>query len=361
MNWLKSSINKVICVCQRAREAHSIFHQNAKGLARAYKLSMEEARAIVKACPICSHHNSGLVLGCGVNPRGLKSNDVWQMDVTHVPAFGRLKYVHVTIDTYSHMLWATPQPGEKVRDVRRHLTSCFAVLGVPITIKTDNGPAYGSGLLKRFMQMWNIKHVTAIPHSPTGQAIVERANGTLKRYIEKFKEIQDVKERESREPYMQFIDRLKQALERQVDNAEARDILLTKLAVENANVDCKRLLKSLPNPNPTLVEMVEACNRIGMVDHKFEAMASAFATMRGVGNCYGCGVIDSDSVDEIKIMAWTPFPPCTIPQGSRIVQLIFIPARRPMYQCTLIYNDQQIALNGIIDTGADVTVISQAK
>ncbi|XP_056191031.1 acrosin-like [Falco biarmicus] len=38
-------------------------------------------------------------------------------------------------------------------------------------------------------------------------------------------------------------------------------------------------------------------------------------------------VIDSDSVDEIKIMAWTPFPPCTIPQGSRIAQLILIPAR----------------------------------
>ncbi|XP_055554235.1 endogenous retrovirus group K member 5 Gag polyprotein-like [Falco cherrug] len=94
---------------------------------------------------------------------------------------------------------------------------------------------------------------------------------------------------ESREPYMQFIDRLKQALERQVDNAEARDILLTKLAVENANVDCKRLLKSLPNPNPTLVEMVEACNRISTVDHKFEAMTDAFETMRGVGNCYGCG------------------------------------------------------------------------
>ncbi|XP_075276167.1 endogenous retrovirus group K member 21 Gag polyprotein-like isoform X2 [Opisthocomus hoazin] len=94
-----------------------------------------------------------------------------------------------------------------------------------------------------------------------------------------------------REPYMQFIDRLKQALERQIDNTEAREILLLKLAAENANVDCKKLLKSLPNPNPTLVEMVEACNRIGTMDHKFEAMAAAFAAMRGSGgpgNCYGC-------------------------------------------------------------------------
>ncbi|NXG62988.1 GAK5 protein, partial [Hemiprocne comata] len=63
-----------------------------------------------------------------------------------------------------------------------------------------------------------------------------------------------------------------------------------------ANADCKKLLKSLPNQNPTLIEMVEACNRIGTMDHKFETMAAAFAAMRGpvdstspLRNCYGCG------------------------------------------------------------------------
>ncbi|XP_055554232.1 uncharacterized protein LOC129734622 [Falco cherrug] len=84
-------------------------------------------------------------------------------------------------------------------------------------------------------------------------------------------------------------------------------------------------------------------------------------TEHGLSSPYFTSVVDSDSVDKTKIMAWTPFPPCTTPQGSQIAQLILIPARRPMYQCTLIYHDQQIALNGIIDTGADVTVISQAK
>ncbi|NWT12388.1 POK7 protein, partial [Vireo altiloquus] len=33
----------------RAREAHASFHQNALGLHKAYGLSLEEARAIVKA------------------------------------------------------------------------------------------------------------------------------------------------------------------------------------------------------------------------------------------------------------------------------------------------------------------------
>ncbi|NXV80398.1 POK9 protein, partial [Atlantisia rogersi] len=104
------------------------------------------------------------------------------------------------------------------------------------------------------------------------------------------------------------------------------------------------------------------------------------------------GVVDSDSTDEIKIMAWTPFPPCTILKGSRIAQLILIPAgtnspvpiqphprrggfgstgnpqilwvqsisqKRPVCQCTLTRGGgQQVVLNGIIDTGADVTVIS---
>ncbi|NXN21753.1 POK9 protein, partial [Nycticryphes semicollaris] len=59
-----------------------------------------------------------------------------------------------------------------------------------------------------------------------------------------------------------------------------------------ANADCKKVLKSLPNPNPTLTEMVEACNGIGTVDHKYEAMAAAFAAMNslpGMGNSYGCG------------------------------------------------------------------------
>ncbi|NXL32789.1 POK9 protein, partial [Glaucidium brasilianum] len=59
-----------------------------------------------------------------------------------------------------------------------------------------------------------------------------------------------------------------------------------------ANVDCKKLLKFLPNPNRTLVEMVEACNKIGTMDHKSEAMAAAFAAVHGpsgLGMCYGCG------------------------------------------------------------------------
>jgi len=52
---------------------------------------------------------------------------------------------------------------------------------------------------------------------------------------------------------------------------------LLKLAVKNANVDCKKLLKSLPNPNPTLVEMVEGLViEFGTMDHKFRSHGCCF-------------------------------------------------------------------------------------
>ncbi|NXM75494.1 POK18 protein, partial [Serilophus lunatus] len=62
--------------------------------------------------------------------------------------------------------------------VIRHLTCCFAAMGVPQQLKTDNGPAYCSQKLKRFCQARGIRHSTGIPHSPTGQAIVEQAHQT---------------------------------------------------------------------------------------------------------------------------------------------------------------------------------------
>ncbi|NXY80140.1 POK19 protein, partial [Glareola pratincola] len=62
--------------------------------------------------------------------------------------------------------------------VIRHLTNCFAIMGVPQTIKTDNGPAYTSDRMRKFCQLWGVKHVMGIPHSPTGQAIVERVHQT---------------------------------------------------------------------------------------------------------------------------------------------------------------------------------------
>ena len=127
-------------------------------------------------------------LPMGVNPRSLKPNILWQMDVTHISSFGKLSFVHVTVDTFSHVIIATARTGEAVKDVIQHLFTCFSYLGLPKALKTDNAPAYTSKSFQEFCLQFQIKHNSGIPYNPQGQAIVERAHQTLKLQIQKLKE-----------------------------------------------------------------------------------------------------------------------------------------------------------------------------
>ncbi|NXW97804.1 POK9 protein, partial [Larus smithsonianus] len=104
------------------------------------------------------------------------------------------------------------------------------------------------------------------------------------------------------------------------------------------------------------------------------------------------GVIDADYIGQIQAMVWMPSPPVSIPTGSRIAQLVpftssvphanlkergagnfgstgapeiylahQIQAARPTLTCHLHNRGHKpglITVKGMIDTGADVTVIS---
>ena len=116
----------------------------------------------------------------GVNPRSLKPNALWQMDVTHISSFGKLAFVYVTVDTFSHVIIATALTEEAVKDVIQHLFTCFSYLALPKALKTDSAPAYTCKSFQEFCTKFQITHNTGIPYNPQGQAIVERAHQTLK-------------------------------------------------------------------------------------------------------------------------------------------------------------------------------------
>ncbi|NXW66932.1 POK10 protein, partial [Eurystomus gularis] len=101
------AIPEVVDNFLKARSSHDMFQQGARVLSRQFQISEKDARGIVRTCTQCSQNGAGL--GIGVNPKGLQACDIWQMDVTHVSEFGRQKYVHVTIDTFSKVIWATAQ------------------------------------------------------------------------------------------------------------------------------------------------------------------------------------------------------------------------------------------------------------
>ena len=98
------------------------------------------------------------------------------MDVTYVSSFGCLKYVHHTIDTWSHFQWATPLPSKKTDSVITHLLTYFTVTGVPTKLKTDNAPTYCSRKLAAFLSSYHIRHSTGIPFNSQGQIIIKKKN-----------------------------------------------------------------------------------------------------------------------------------------------------------------------------------------
>lgn len=170
---------------EQAKLFHSNFHVPANTLRHKYDISREQARQIVKACTNCAAflHPPHV----GVNPRGLKPLSLWQMDVTHVSDFGKHKYVHVSVDTYSGIIHATSLTGERVHHVKLHCLEAWAAWGKPACIKTDNGPAYTSKGFAAFMAQLCVAHNTGLPYNPQGQGIVERANRSLKKTLQKQK------------------------------------------------------------------------------------------------------------------------------------------------------------------------------
>ena len=93
----------------------------------------------------------------GVNPRGVRPLQVWQMDVTHISSFGRNQYLHVSIDTCSGVMFATPLTGEKASHVIQHCLEAWSAWGKTTILKTDNWPVQrGLPLLSALPKNWEI-------------------------------------------------------------------------------------------------------------------------------------------------------------------------------------------------------------
>ncbi|RLV97573.1 hypothetical protein DV515_00011662, partial [Chloebia gouldiae] len=121
------------------KASHGFFHQNGHTLQKQFQLMPTEAHDIVESW---------------VNPRGLRALEIWQTDVTQIAEFGWLKYVHVTVDTFSSVMWASAHTGEKACNVIAPWRQAFAVLGTTSAVKTDNGPAYASQQVWQLLQSW---------------------------------------------------------------------------------------------------------------------------------------------------------------------------------------------------------------
>ncbi|CAI5780187.1 endogenous retrovirus group K member 24 Gag polyproteinpolyprotein-like isoform X1 [Podarcis lilfordi] len=81
---------------------------------------------------------------------------------------------------------------------------------------------------------------------------------------------------EARESYSSFMDRLLTAVSRQIENPEAKQIIIKQLAFENANEDCKLALRPIiHNPATDTAAMLRICQSVGTATHKAYLLAAA--------------------------------------------------------------------------------------
>ncbi|KFO86151.1 hypothetical protein N320_11776, partial [Buceros rhinoceros silvestris] len=163
----------------QAKASHGFFHQSAHALQRQFQLNHQEAKDIIAMCPHCAR--IPMLQAQGTNPRGLCANALWQTDTTEYAPFGRLRFIHVSTDTFSHAIWATLHTTTNARHTIAHWLSAF--LSEPLSLKTDNGPAYRSQSVHSFCKTWAISHSFGVPYNSTGQSIIEHSHLTLKRYL----------------------------------------------------------------------------------------------------------------------------------------------------------------------------------
>ena len=68
------------------------------------------------------------------------------------------------------------------------------------------------------------------------------------------------------EAQLDFVDRLQEAIQKQVESQEAAETLLLQLAYENANNDCKAVLNPLQLTITDISQFIKVCQNVGTME-----------------------------------------------------------------------------------------------
>uniref|UniRef100_A0A8C5M840 Uncharacterized protein n=1 Tax=Leptobrachium leishanense TaxID=445787 RepID=A0A8C5M840_9ANUR len=142
----------------------------------------------ISRCLICARNNTQ---GPKIKSQHLPSANgpfqELQIDFTHMPtAKGNLKYLLVIVDKFSRCPEAFPTARENARTVAKIL--CKELIpryGCPISIDSDNGPAFTSKITQELVKLMAIQWKFHCPYHAKSSGIVERQNRNIKNKLRK--------------------------------------------------------------------------------------------------------------------------------------------------------------------------------
>ena len=111
----------------------------------------------------------------------------WEIDFTEVrPGKYRYRYLLVLVDTFSGWVEAFPSKGETAIVVaKKILEEIVPSYGLPVTMGSDNGPAFVSQIVQGLAQALGTKGKLHCEYIPQSSGQVERMNRTLKETLTK--------------------------------------------------------------------------------------------------------------------------------------------------------------------------------
>ncbi|KAL0629873.1 hypothetical protein AAY473_003201 [Plecturocebus cupreus] len=110
----------------------------------------------------------------------------WQIDFTHMPTHKKLHYLLTFVDTFSGWIEAFPTSRETADTVASILTQeIIPHFGLPVTIQSDNGPAFIAQVVQLVAKSLNISWKLHILYHPQSSGKVEQAHGILKDHLTK--------------------------------------------------------------------------------------------------------------------------------------------------------------------------------
>nr|AFN81340.1 gag protein [Human immunodeficiency virus 1] len=180
----------------------------------------------------------------------------------------------------THPVQAGPIPPGQIRDPRgSDIAGTTSTLQEQIGWMTNNPPIPVGEIYKR----WIILGLNKIVRMYSPVSILDIRQGP-------------------KEPFRDYVDRFFKTLRAEQATQEVKNWMTETLLVQNANPDCKTILRAL-GPGATLEEMMTACQGVGGPSHKARVLAEAMSQaqqsniMMQRGNfrgqrtikCFNCG------------------------------------------------------------------------
>ncbi|XP_060105134.1 uncharacterized protein LOC132578666 [Heteronotia binoei] len=139
-------------------------------------------------CVPCARNNprQGPSHPPGIQHTGTTPFECIITDFTEMPRSGCWKYLLVFVCTYSNWIEAFPTRTEKAAEVVKHLLkSILPFWGLPVTIGSDNGPAYIHKVVQEVSRVLHIDWRLHAAYRPQSSGKCERANRSIKAQLSK--------------------------------------------------------------------------------------------------------------------------------------------------------------------------------